>query len=80
MTGVSRARELACYSFLVVFANDAIADEREVAMLKRLALEDGVVDDAEKEVLREVFARVDDARLTESQRQAIADCRVELGC
>ena len=50
---------------LVVFANDSIADEREVAMLKRLALEDGVVDDAEKEVLRNVIARVADARLTD---------------
>jgi hypothetical protein len=79
MTGTSRARELACYSFLVVFANDSIADEAEVAMLKRLALEDGVVDDAEKEVLRAVFGRVDDDRLTDSQRQAIADCRAELG-
>ena len=79
MSGTSRARELACYSFLVVFANDSIADEREVAMLKRLALEDGVVDDAEKEVLRAVFARVADDRLTEAQRQAIADCRTELG-
>ena len=37
MAGTSRARELACYSFLVVFANDSIADEGEVAMLKRLA-------------------------------------------
>ena len=79
MSGMSRARELTCYSFLVVFANDPIADEREVAMLKRLALEDGVVDDAEKEVLRAVFTRVDDARLTDAQRQAIADCSEELG-
>ncbi|HEX7276401.1 MAG TPA: hypothetical protein VF244_03425 [Acidimicrobiales bacterium] len=78
MSSSSRAREMACYSFLVVFANDAIIDEGEIAMLRRLALEDGVVDDAEKEVLRRVFARVDDAALSEAQRQSIADCRREL--
>lgn len=54
----SKARELAGYSFLVVFANDATIDERELAMLERLALEDGVVDDEERAVLHNIFARV----------------------
>ena len=79
MGETSRAREIACYSFLVVFANDAVIDERELGMLKRLALEDGVVDEDERQVLQNIFGRVADADLTEAQRQAIADCRLELG-
>ena len=45
MTEKSRAKELVGYSFLVVFANDDTIDEKELAMIERLALEDGVVDD-----------------------------------
>ena len=41
----SKAKELTAYSFLVAFANDATIDERELAMLKRLALEDRVIDE-----------------------------------
>jgi len=61
----SRARELAGYSFLVVFANDRTIDDAELAMLERLALEDGVVDDAEREVLRNIFNRVTPEQVAE---------------
>ena len=64
----SRARELAGYSFLVVFANDRTIDDAELAMLERLALEDGVVDDAEREVLRNIFNRVTPEQVAESVR------------
>ncbi len=46
------------YSFLSVFANDRTIDAQELAMLKRLALEDGRVDDHERAVLGRIFARV----------------------
>jgi hypothetical protein len=46
------------YSFLSVFANDKTIDARELAMLEKLALEDGSVDDQERAVLARVFARV----------------------
>ena len=59
MTNQSRARDLIGYSFLVMFANDDTIDENELAMLEKLALEDGKVDDEEREVLRNLFSRVD---------------------
>ena len=53
-----KARELAEYAFLEVFADDEIIDETEFLMLKRLALSDGIVDAAERRVLERIFARV----------------------
>jgi len=49
--------EIMEYSFLVVFANDGHLDDAELAMLERLALRDGEVDDKEREVLRNIFER-----------------------
>jgi hypothetical protein len=46
------------YSFLHVFANDGVIDHDELQMLQRLALQDGAVDDKERDVLTRVFARV----------------------
>lgn len=45
------------YSFLVVFANDDTICEKELGMITRLALRDGVIDDEERKVLHEVFKR-----------------------
>ena len=61
------------YSFLHVFANDGLIDQRELQMLEKLALQDGVIDDKERSVLTQVFARVNEAALdpgvwTEIQR------------
>ena len=47
------------YSFLRVFANDGTIDAEELAMLEKLALEDGAVDPKERDVLSRIFARVD---------------------
>jgi hypothetical protein len=47
------------YSFLRVFANDGTIDAEELAMLEKLALQDGSVDPKEREVLSRIFARVD---------------------
>jgi hypothetical protein len=49
------------YSFLHVFANDGLLDADELRMIERIALEDGVIDEREREVLSRVFARVDPA-------------------
>ncbi len=46
------------YSFLHVFANDRTIDSGELAFMERLALSDGMVDDAEREVLHNIFSRV----------------------
>jgi len=46
------------YSFLRVFANNGTIDSEELVMLERLALEDGAVDDRERSVLSNIFARV----------------------
>jgi uncharacterized membrane protein YebE (DUF533 family) len=46
------------YSFLRVFANDGTIDAGELAMIERLALEDGLVDDQERAVLGRIFDRV----------------------
>ena len=59
MNKQSRAKELIGYSFLVVFANDDTIDENELTLMEKLALEDHVVDEDEKEALRAIFDRVD---------------------
>jgi hypothetical protein len=46
------------YSFLHVFANDGLIDRDELQMLERLALQDGTVDEREKNVLANIFSRI----------------------
>ena len=52
----STAKQLMGYSFLVVFANDGNIDEKELAMLERIALRDDVIDDDERRVLKKIFS------------------------
>ena len=59
------------YSFLHVFANDGLIDRDELQMLERLALQDGTVDDKEKDVLARVFARVDSQNVDPAVREEI---------
>jgi hypothetical protein len=59
------------YSFLHVFANDGLLDADELHMIERIALEDGVVDEREREVLSRVFARVDPATVDASVAEEI---------
>jgi arsenate reductase len=73
----SNARALVGYSFLVVFGNDDSIDAAELAMLKKLALEDGYIDDEEKKVLKNIFSRVDKDRLTDTVWQEIQRFREE---
>jgi len=67
------------YSFLKVFADDEMIDAEEWAMLKKLALEDGVVDETERVVLAKVFERVDPKSLDPKVREEIARFRAEHG-
>lgn len=67
------------YSFLKVFADDEMIDANEWAMLKKLALEDGVVDTQERMVLAKVFDRVDPKSLEPKVREEIERFRAEHG-
>jgi len=52
------------YSFLVVFANDGTVSEEELKMLERIALEDKVVDEDEKRILKTIFSRAEKTPLS----------------
>ena len=58
MKGKSRSCEIAYYALFQVFENDSTIDARELETIKKLALEDAVVDEDEKRVLRKLFGRV----------------------
>ena len=63
MSSESGAKQLMGYSFLVVFANDGTINEEELKMLERIALEDRVIDEDEKRVLRTIFSRAESTQL-----------------
>ena len=67
----SKAKEIIGYSFLHIFTNDRTIDEKELAFIERLALEDGVVDDKEKVVLKGIFSRVSEDIVTEEAWEQI---------
>lgn len=46
------------YSFIKVFATDGVIDASELAMIERLALADGQVDEEERAVISRVFSRI----------------------
>jgi len=46
------------YSFIRIFANDGTIDANELAMLERLAMADGLMDDRERNVLASIFSRI----------------------
>jgi hypothetical protein len=67
------------YSFLHVFANDGLIDHDELQMLERLALQDGIVDDKERDVLMRVFARVDPQTIDPVVRDEIQRFKTQFG-
>ena len=75
MTDDSGSKDIARYSFLVVFANDDIISHDELQMREKLALRDGVIDEAEREVLRNVFERANMDGMDEATKAEIADFR-----
>ena len=75
----SNWRDLIQYSFLKVFHDDEMIDAGEWAILKKLALADGVVDERERMVLAKIFERVDPRALEPKVREDIAKFRAEHG-
>ena len=71
----SKAKELAGYSFLVVFANDSTIDENELHFMEKLALEDDQIDEDEKKVLRRIFERVSEDDLASKVLEEIQSFR-----
>ena len=67
------------YSFLKVFADDEMIDAGEWAVLKKLALADGVVDEQERMALAKIFDRVDPKSLDPKVRAEIESFRAEHG-
>ena len=72
-------RQMIQYSFLKVFADDEMIDAGEWAILKKLALADGVVDENERMVLAKIFDRVDPRSLEPKVREEIESFRAEHG-
>jgi hypothetical protein len=72
-------RALTSYSFLVAFAKDGLLHADELAMLERIALRDGQVDEKEKTVLRHIFARAAEHGLDDTVSAEIARFRERCG-
>jgi hypothetical protein len=79
MTEQSSWNAMAQYSFLRVFANDDTIDSEELAMLQRLALRDDKVDDREREVFANIFARVSASSVTPAVWEEICRFKAEHG-
>jgi hypothetical protein len=71
--------EIMQYSFLAVFANDGRLDSAELSMLKRLALEDSVVDDQERSVLSRIFGRLSPDSVSPAVWEEIVDFKARHG-
>ncbi len=59
------------YSFIRIFANDGTIDTDELAMLERLAMADGLVDDRERNVLASIFSRANPASMSADVLESI---------
>ena len=75
----SKAKQIAGYSFLVAFANDGVISKEELAMMERLALSDGKVDEDECRVLEMIFSRVDAGKTDPEVLEEIARFRRHCG-
>ncbi len=75
----SGAKRLMGYAFLVVFANDDTISEGELQMLEKIALEDKVIDEDEKRILRKIFSRVTKDRLADAVWKEITKFREDNG-
>jgi hypothetical protein len=75
----SGAKRLMGYAYLVVFANDDTISEGELQMLEKIALEDKVIDEDEKRILRTIFSRVTKEQLADAVWKEINKFREENG-
>lgn len=73
----SRAKDIMSFSFLVAFANDGTLDAWEIDFMKKLALEDGVLDDQEKRVFRQIFSRISEEIVSADTWAEIQNFRAE---
>ncbi len=73
----SAANSIKSYSFLIAFANDGTLDTSEVEFMKGLALEDGIIDEKEKGVLRQIFSRINENMVTVDTWTEITNFRKE---
>jgi len=71
----SRARDITDFSFLVALADADFLDEFELQVLKNLALEDAVIDETEKAVLRNIFDRLSKHQMSSETWQDIKKFR-----
>ena len=79
MAPESGAKRLLGYAYLVVFANDDTISEGELRMLEKIALEDHIIDEDEKRILKKIFSRVTKEQLTEAVWNEITKFREENG-
>ncbi len=75
----SGAKRLMGYAFLVVFANDDTISEGELHMLEKIALEDKVIDEDEKRILRTIFSRVTKDQMADAVWKEITKFREDNG-
>ncbi len=75
----SGAKRLMGYAFLVVFANDDTISEGELHMIEKIALEDKVIDEDEKRILKKIFSRVTKDRLADAVWNEISKFREDNG-
>lgn len=71
MANDSAAADIINYSFLVAFADDDTISEKELGMIKRLALRDGKIDDDERKALGTIFSRAYTENLKPEVREEI---------
>ena len=67
------------YSFIRIFANDGTIDADELAMLERLAMADGLVDDRERNVLKTIFSLLNPDLVSEEVRDGIEQFKARHG-
>ena len=75
----SGAKRLIGYAFLVVFANDDTIEEKELQMLKKIALEDYEIDEDERRILKKIFSRVTKEQVADAVWSEITNFRDEHG-
>ena len=73
----SQVDALVSYSFLVAFANGNHLHKNTLEMLERIALEDGKVDEEEKQVLRNIFAHAERTGVSERVQEEMDRFRAE---
>ena len=67
------------FKSIVCFANDGKLLVSELEELLKIALRDGVVDDNEKRVLKNIFSRLTPSELTKEMQEKIDEIRSKFG-